>query len=237
MSGRATARARRMLVRPGAWLDAAPGGYAVRLSPDRRRRPALVIDEPAFTELAREPGLRARQAGGWALRTAEGRCDGPAPGRPGFIAGERTVAEPDGRLSRRAANLGESPIAWLARRRDNCGRPLLSPAEAAAGERLRTDAEAASLGPSLTMRWDGVPGYGSGRGASFTPGERALRARARVRAALDAAGPGLAEILERICIHGSALDAAERGLGLPRRSGKTVLKLGLQRLAEHYRIG
>ena len=64
-----------------------------------------------------------------------------------------------------------------------------------------------------------------------------MRARDRVRAALEAAGPGLAPMLERICIHGSALEAAERGLGLPRRSGKTVLRLGLQRLAAHYRIG
>jgi hypothetical protein len=41
-------------------------------------------------------------------------------------------------------------------------------------------------------------------------------------------------MLEHVCLAGTALDAAERSLGLPRRSGKTVLKLALQRLAKHY---
>jgi hypothetical protein len=54
---------------------------------------------------------------------------------------------------------------------------------------------------------------------------------------LEAVGPGLREILEHVCFAGSALEAAERGLGLPRRSGKMVLKLALQRLAAHYGIG
>ena len=55
-------------------------------------------------------------------------------------------------------------------------------------------------------------------------------------AALQAVGPGLREMLEHVCLRGSALEAAERGLGLPARAGKTVLKLALQRLAAHYRI-
>ncbi len=47
-------------------------------------------------------------------------------------------------------------------------------------------------------------------------------------------GAGLREILERVCLAGLSLEAAERELKLPRRSGKTVLKLALQRLAAHY---
>ena len=63
-----------------------------------------------------------------------------------------------------------------------------------------------------------------------------MAAKARVASALEAVGPGLREMLEQVCLRASALEAAERGLGLPSRSGKTVLKLALQRLAAHYRI-
>ena len=208
-------RARRVLARPGAWLDQSRGGYAVRIGFDRRRRPAMRLDEAAFRALAITPGLSLRRDGGWMLRSAGG--DSPPAGRPGIIEGERAVVEADGELVRRTANLGESPVAWLARRRDAHGQPWLTPAEAAAGERLREEAETASLGPSVTMRWDAVPRSGPGGAVPFQPGARALQARDRVRAALDAVGPGLAEVLERVCIHGSALEAAERGLGLARR--------------------
>jgi DNA-directed RNA polymerase specialized sigma24 family protein len=84
------------------------------------------------------------------------------------------------------------------------------------------------------MRWDasrvdgGLPG--------LAPAERDHAARRRIARALESVGPGLREILERICLMGSALEAAEAALKLPRRTGKTVLKLALQRLARHYRM-
>jgi hypothetical protein len=40
-----------------------------------------------------------------------------------------------------------------------------------------------------------------------------------------------------VCLAGATLEAAEPALGLPRRSGKTVLKLALGRLADHYQLG
>ena len=55
--------------------------------------------------------------------------------------------------------------------------------------------------------------------------------------ALDACGPRLRPIVGRICIAGDSLQLAETGLGLRRRQGKTLLKQGLQALAEHYGIG
>lgn len=146
------------------------------------------------------------------------------------------VAEADGRLTTRRANLGESPIAWLARRRDPQGRPWLSPVQAAAGERLRDDFMRAGTLGRLTMAWDAGPCSRGGRGPGLEPAERARAAKDRIARALDAVGPGLREILERVCGAGSALDAAERALGLPRRSGKTVLVLALDRLAAHYRM-
>ncbi|MFN3816273.1 DUF6456 domain-containing protein [Brevundimonas sp.] len=232
-------RLRALLVRPGAWIEAAPepGRYRLRLSPDRRRRPVLTLDEATFRELAREPGLAVREGGGWKARSGAVPPRLSAGGRPGFMAGTRAVPAPDGTMKLRAVNLGESPILWLARRKDVNGRPWLSPAEVAAGEKLRTDAELASLGPSLTMRWDAWPRAGAGQGTPSGPGERALSARRRVQAALDAATPGRRAMLERICIHGSSLQLAEQGLGLRRRQGKTVLKQALADLARHYGIG
>lgn len=230
-------RARGLLARHGAWIEAQGGAYVVRLGPDRRARVNLILGETAFRALIERPGLKARDKGGWTARSAVEATPSPAPGRPGRIDGDRPLMEADGRLTRRPANLGESPIAWLARRKDQSGRPWLSPAEVAAGERLRTDAEIAKSGPSLTMRWDALPRSGTGSSARVEPGDRAIAAGRRVDAALTAVGPRLRPFLVRICLEGSALQLAERDHGLRRRQGKTVLKQGLQALADHYRIG
>ena len=225
---RTAVRAAAVLARPGAWLDEASGAYLVRGAADRRRKPLTRIDEAAFRALVRRPGLKPRKDGGWTTLAEPIASPPPPPGRPGFIEGERLVAEPDGRLVARRANLGESPIAWLAH------RGQLTAAEAAAGERLRDDFHIAGTLGRLTMSWDGGPRSKSGRGSVAEPAERARAAKERIAGALAAAGPGLKEMLEHVCLAGSALEAAERSLGLPRRSGKTVLKLALQRLARHY---
>ncbi|MCO8017796.1 DUF6456 domain-containing protein [Brevundimonas diminuta] len=231
-------RARSLLQRPGAWLDQAGGAYPLRLGGDRRSRVVLTLDEAAFRAVIEQPGLRLREGGGWLPRAANDHApSSPPPGRPGVIEGERAVMEADGRLTMRRANLGESPILWLARRKDQSGRPWLTPAEVAAGERLRAEAEIATAGPSLTMRWDALPRSGSGCGAGrIEPGDRALSASGRVKAALDACGPRLRAMVEQVCIHGTSLQLAEQALSLRRRQGKTLLKQGLQALAEHYNL-
>jgi hypothetical protein len=232
-------RMRALLSRPGAWIEAAEaeGRYRLRLSADRRRRPAMTLDETTFRALARDPGLAVRKGGGWTPRAGALRTDPSPGGRPGFVEGVRQMMAPDGTVTSRRANLGESPILWLARRKDPGGRPWLGPAEVAAGEKLRSDAEAASLGPSLTMRWDALPRGGAGQGAPSGPTDRALAARRRVHDALAAVTPDHRAMLERICIHGSSLRLAEQGLALRRRQGKTVLKQALADLARHYGIG
>lgn len=124
------------------------------------------------------------------------------------------------------------------RRRGPDGRPWLTPAEAAAAERLRLDAEIAGSGPSLTMRWDALPRTGkSGSSARVEPGDRALSAGRRVARALDAVDPWQRPLVTLICLGGSGLQLAEQEAGLRRREGKAVLKGGLQALARHYGIG
>ena len=222
-------RAMRLLARPGAVIEAQGVGYGVRLGASRRRSVMLVLDEAAFQVLAREATLKVRPQGGWLMTTRHEPVVLP-PGRPGVIEAVVEIAE--GKARR---NLGESPIAWLARRRDGAGRPWLSPVEAAAGERLREEFESLGTQGRTTMRWDLTPRVSGGR-PGLAPAERDHAARERIAKALAAVGPGLREILERVCLMGSALEQAEQSLKLPRRAGKTVLKLALQRLARHYHM-
>lgn len=236
MSG-PVARARGLLTRPGGWIDAAGGAYAVRLGPDRRSRVLLTLDEAMFRALVETPGLRARPGGGWTARPVQ-QTDEPAEfGAPGRIEGTRSVMLADGQMVALRANLGESPIAWLARRRDASGRSWLTTAQIAAGERLRRDAEIAQTGPSMTMRWDALPRSGGGSSARAEPGDRAMNAGRRVQAALTACAPCDRAMVEQVCIRDTALQVAEREAGLKRREGKLALRAGLTALAAHYGIG
>ena len=231
------ARARRLLARRGGWIEEVPDGYGLRPVGDRRHRIALILDEAGFRRLIADPGLRRRPNGGWVARTAaSGRADTPEPGRPGLIEGVRTVMDGDGRPVPRRANLGQSAVDWLAQRRDVDGRPWLGPAEVAAAGRLALDAETAARGASVTLRWDALPRAGGGSAVRAEPGAPAIAAGRRVEAALAACGTAR-PMVEAICIRSSALQAAERDLGLRRREGKRLLQAGLAALAVHYRIG
>ncbi|MDP3802903.1 DUF6456 domain-containing protein [Brevundimonas sp.] len=237
-SGRGSlTRTRRLLAR-GGWIEPVANGYAVRAGGDRRGRVLSTLDEADFRRLIAEPGLRVRQGGGWAAARSPvaGRADRPPPGRPGVIDGERTVMQDDGSPVLRRANLGHSAIAWLAHRPGADGRPWLDAAEVAAATRLGLDAEMAARGPSLTLRWDALPRGGGGPAGRVEPGEAALAAAERVRLALAACGAA-GPMVEAICIRASALQAAERDLGLRRRDGKRLLKAGLAALTAHYRMG
>lgn len=232
------ARARRLLGRSGAWVDAAGEGYALRIGANRRARVLLTFDEATFRELIAQPGLRVRPGGGWTARSLrDQKDDGPCEaGRPGLIEGTVMIADSDGRLRSRRANLGQSPIAWLARRKDEAGRPWLSPAQVAAAGRLAMEAEAAMRGPSLTMRWDALPRSGGGSATRAEPGDQAMAAGRRVEAALKACGSARL-MVEAICVRATSLQLTEQDLGLRRRTGKTLLIQGLKALAAHYRIG
>jgi hypothetical protein len=126
-------------------------------------------------------------------------------------------------------NLAESPLSWL-HARGHLDDRLFD-----AGERLRADYERAQMGPSVTMRWDPVRIKGSGD-HGLTHSERQLAAKQRFDAALAEAGRGLEDILWRVVCAGEGLPDAERALGWPSRSGKLVLKLALDRVADFYRI-
>ncbi|PZQ60108.1 MAG: hypothetical protein DI544_09630 [Sphingomonas taxi] len=125
-------------------------------------------------------------------------------------------------------NRRESPLAWLT------ARGLVTARQSEAGERLSADHERAALGVSVTMRWEArVDG---GAGARLDPGEAQVAAKRRFDGAMAAAGPGLRDVLWRVVCAGESLPDSERALGWPTRSGRLVLMLALDRVADHYRL-
>jgi hypothetical protein len=138
-----------------------------------------------------------------------------------------------------ARNLDESPLAWLARRKDKDGQPLLSNAEFDAGEKLRADFWFAQLTPRTTANWSLLlsGGGGGGRGSpDIGPDMRdsVVAAKERVKRALAAVGPDLAGVLIDVCCHLKGLEASEKSSGWPQRSGKIILQIALRQLARHY---
>jgi len=127
-------------------------------------------------------------------------------------------------------NLAESPLGWLH------ARSHLDDRLFAAGERLRADYERAQLAPGITMRWEPVRIRGR-HAEALTPNERQTAARQRFDGAIAAAGKGLEDILWRVVCACETVTAAERELEWPARSGKLVLRIALERVADFYRIG
>ena len=148
--------------------------------------------------------------------------EGPRRGRAGG-------GQPAARRSTVTVNIAESPLSWLH------AHGHLDDRLFAAGERLRTDYERAQLAPSITMSWDAVRIRGTGD-SGLNPSERQIAARARFEGALLMAGRGLEDILWRVVCACESLPVAEKALEWPARSGKLVLKLALDRVADFYRI-
>jgi hypothetical protein len=201
--------------------------------------PASLIAELKRRDLVWEDGdrLALTAAGaGWSARYAR-------PDAPNRLLVERTLSPelaPAGAVARRkpaaarsvTVNLGEAPLGWLK------ARGLIEDRQFEAGERLRADWEMAGLAPRVTMRWDQAPSSGGWRAApaGIDPTLAQISAKRRMEAALDAAGPGLRDVLWRVACAGEGLEGAEKALGWPKRAGKLVLLMALDRVADHYGI-
>ena len=144
-------------------------------------------------------------------------------------AGPRRLGSANRKRRSVAVNVAESPLSWL-HSRGHLDDRLFD-----AGERLRAHYERAQLSPSITMSWDPVRIKG-GPDMGLSPTERQIAAKQRFDGALAAAGNGLADVLWRVVCAGDSLPDAERAMEWPVRSGKLVLKLALDRLADFYRI-
>lgn len=145
----------------------------------------------------------------------------------GRIAAGTLARKGQGR--RVSVNLAESPLSWLG------ARGLLTARQIEAGERLRADYERAAIAPSVTMRWS--PRVDGGSGQGLDPTARQLAAKARFDAAIAGVGRGLSDVLWRVVCAGEGLPVTEKALGWPARSGRLVLTMALDRLADHYGLG
>ncbi|MBS0233761.1 MAG: DNA replication protein [Proteobacteria bacterium] len=150
----------------------------------------------------------------------------------------RQAATPGEEAGAPKRNIAESPLAWLARRKDKDGQPMLADVEFDAGEKLRADFWFAQMTPRVTANWSLLlSGGGGGKGApDIGPDLRdsVVAAQERVKRALSAVGPDLAGILIDVCCHLKGLEASERASGWPQRSGKIILQIALRQLARHY---
>jgi len=257
----------RRLNEPGSFLlvtpDASKGGIFCKAN--EYRKPIAMLPAGIAVAFVREGWIRSVQRGIASIRyriTEDGRsclkrllvvdalkrqpATGFAEAATPFlaqhqIAGERLVMDPvTGARACLKVNLGEDPLGWLARRKGPDGQRFLSPDEVEAGERLRIDFELAQMGPAVAQDWrkfltpgDRLAGTPLARG----PGEGPIAARARVASALASLGPGLSDAALRVCCFLEGLEACERRMGWSARSGKVVLKIALQRLADHYGFG
>lgn len=181
------------------------------------------LDAQRIVDHSAGPGMAEAQAG---FDHADGHR----------IWDDRDIDDPDsGERIRARVNLAESPLQMLARRRDADGRPFLEAPLVSAGERLREDFELAQMGPRVTQNWDRFMTSGVDMSRSLTGyvgGSDA--ARDRVARALRDLGPGMGDMVLRVCCFLEGIEMTERRLGWSARSGKIVLRLALMRLERHY---
>lgn len=151
-----------------------------------------------------------------------------------LVTREIKIAE---RYERRAVNITDSPLDWLVSRKGKDGMPLIGPAHYEAGCRLRDDYETSHLQPKMAFSYEPIPVSQARRGASdLNMSERRLAAQSRYDAAVVCMGPDLADVARRVCCGQQGLRTVEAELGWPVRSAKIVLRIALERLANHYGI-
>ena len=163
-------------------------------------------------------------------KTPTGHADPRPLAERGLPGGRRLAGDRPARSV--TVNMAESPLAWLH------ARGHLDDRQFDAGEKLRLDYERASIGPRVTMGWNPEPRAKGRRGPAehLDPTELQLAAKQRFDGAIGALGGDLADIAWRVICDGQSVPGAERGLGWPARSGKLVLRIALDRLADYYRL-
>lgn len=252
----------RRLSEPDAFLMVAKGSEkaGVFCRSNQFRRPLALITLNDATDLLRRDWVKCirksdlsskyeiTSAGRGALRRAvakeapkhqTGFAEEPSPFTTQHqLCGARRIANiQTGEIETVSVNLGESPLGWLAKRKNAKGEALLTADEVEAGERLREDFEMAQVGPKVGQDWSRfLTGGGKPTGSGRAPSEGPMFARERVAKAVDTLGPGLSDVALRVCCFLEGLEATEKRMGWAARSGKVVLKLALQRLVGHYGI-
>ncbi|HET7335282.1 MAG TPA: DUF6456 domain-containing protein [Rhizomicrobium sp.] len=230
----------RKLCADDSWLAADGNETYVLVLRGRVLQSAAPISKTLVHEFAKRDWLHLREgepqtyvlsdAGeGWLLREAVEQGDPFAAQHRAMVT--RTIEHEDGTARSVAVNEGESPLGWLYHRK------LIGAAQFEAGERLRRDFTLAQLTPRMGVDYSApiVMGSRGAKSISALP-ETVLAAKQRFAAAMRGVGAGLSDLLFDVCCHLNGLEEVERAQGWPRRAGKVVLQIALDRLAIHYGI-
>lgn len=213
-------------------------GWVIHI-PDNRRLRRYVIAPAGREALRQTVGTKGKKASAVSPDFSDAV---PVEAQPNTFADQHRVFQQkvlqdpeDGRRRPLRVNIAESPLLLLARRRDDKGQAFLTPGMVAAGERLREDFELAQMGARVTQNWDGflTAGIDKSRTGEVIRGG-SDSARDRVAAALRDLGPGMGDIVLRVCCFLEGIEQTERRLGWSARSGKIVLRLALMRLERYY---
>lgn len=132
-----------------------------------------------------------------------------------------------------------SPIIKLYNRQRNIAHKYLTDIHLQAGQKLFETFITANLQPNVTMNWENLQSvrqshYTGGKQATYS--ETVYSARRQLYASLLHVGEEFAAILVEICLFGNGLEATEKAMNWPARSGKLLLTMALDRLAEHFQI-
>lgn len=223
--------ARENAARPGHLTVAAPKGGITAVTASVPAEAATPLIERGLVHRRGETLVISDDGRAFARRMAT------AAGADPFQAQHRDLAREtrDPGEAPVMVDAGESPLAWLARRRDRDGKPFLDSAAVAAGERFRRDVTIAQMLPSVTSNWSAhnAPGRGD-PSVRLLPSEVATAARQRIDNALDAVGADFAGLILDACAFVKKLETIESERGWPSRSAKIILRFALAELARHY---
>ena len=146
------------------------------------------------------------------------------------VLAQRVELGPTGKVIGR--RVGDVVQDWLSR---HWKRGELSDRQYRAGKQLQEDAEGSQISIRSLLDPTRIPGGNGADIAMHARGARAIGASIRLRNALVALGPCAAVTLA-VTIQGLSAASWARLRGIPERDGIATLRLGLEALADHYRL-
>lgn len=155
-----------------------------------------------------------------------------------YVNAQKSLVEM-GEMSLHMNDVQHSPIIKLYNRQRNIAHKYLNAIHVEAGQKLFDYFVTANLEPNVTMDWERLKSvkqsHHTGQsGNDFS--EQTYLARQQLYDCLKYTGPEFAAVLVEICLFGNGLEATERTMNWPARSGKLLLTMALDRLAEHLGI-